>query len=315
MNTFQISCFLAVAEHLNFARAAEQLHVTQPAVTQQIHSLEKELGGSLFARTTRSVRLTQEGRLFLQDARQLFHLATRAKARFQNASTGGIQDLAVGCDSYPCLFSLSGVLGQLRQGHPNLHPHLQVVPFPQAFRLLEEGDLEVVVGFRKPGVVKGTTYRELATFPLVGLLPAGHPLATREVLRLEDLKGERLVLLPPERTLPQAAKLQGALLEGKPPEEVYLCDSGEAIAALVGGGFGVAILPNLLVPPSGTVEAVPLVGAEPASFGVYYRTHQGKPLVKAFIAALREEFAAPKAEGAGQAPGGPPCAPGGSGVQ
>ena len=48
MNTFQISCFLAVAEHLNFARAAEQLHVTQPAVTQQIHSLEKELGVSLF---------------------------------------------------------------------------------------------------------------------------------------------------------------------------------------------------------------------------------------------------------------------------
>ena len=58
-----------------------------------------------------------------------------------------------------------------------------------------------------------------------------------------------------------------------------------------------------------------MVGVEPASFGVYYRTHQGKPLVKAFIAALREEFAAPKAEGAGQAPGGPPCAPGGSGVQ
>ena len=185
MNTFQISCFLAVAEHLNFARAAEQLHVTQPAVTQQIHSLEKELGVSLFARTTRSVRLTQEGRLFLQDARQLFHLANRAKARFQNASTGGIQDLAVGCDSYPCLFALSGVLGQLRQGHPNLHPHLQVVPFPQAFRLLEEGDLEVVVGFRKPGVVKGTTYRELATFPLVCLLPAGRPLAKRETLRLE----------------------------------------------------------------------------------------------------------------------------------
>ena len=56
MNTFQIRCFLAVAEHLNFARAAEQLHVTQPAVTQQIHALEKELGVSLFARTTRSVR-------------------------------------------------------------------------------------------------------------------------------------------------------------------------------------------------------------------------------------------------------------------
>ena len=104
MNTFQISCFLAVAEHLNFARAAEQLHVTQPAVTQQIHSLEKELGVSLFARTTRSVRLTQEGRLFLQDARQLFHLATRAKARFQNASTWR-WGVTVTPASFPCLGS------------------------------------------------------------------------------------------------------------------------------------------------------------------------------------------------------------------
>ena len=100
------------------------------------------------------------------------------------------------------------------------------------------------MGFQKPGTAKGATYRELATFPLVCLLPAGHPLAQRETLQLEDLKGERLVLLPLERTLPQAAKLQGVLLEGKPPEEVYLCGSGEAIATLVGGGFGVAILPK-----------------------------------------------------------------------
>ena len=70
MNTFQLSCFLAVAEHLNFARAAEELHVTQPAVTQQIHSLEKELGATLFQRTTRKVSLTAEGLAFLSDAQQ-----------------------------------------------------------------------------------------------------------------------------------------------------------------------------------------------------------------------------------------------------
>ena len=313
MNTFQISCFLAVAEHLNFARAAEQLHVTQPAVTQQIHSLEKELGVSLFARTTRSVRLTQEGRLFLQDARQLFHLANRAKARFQNASTGGIQDLAVGCDSYPCLFSLSGVLGQLRQGHPNLHPHLQVVPFPQAFRLLEEGDLEVVVGFRKPGVVKGTTYRELATFPLVGLLPAGHPLATREVLRLEDLKGERLVLLPPERTLPQAAKLQGALLEGKPPEEVYLCDSGRPSRLWWAGVLAWRFYPISWSRPVARWRQFPWWGGAGLLRGVLPHP-PGKPLVKAFIAALRRSSPPQRQKGRGRPPKAP-LRPGGSGVQ
>ena len=57
MNTFQLSCFIRVAETLNFARAAEQLHVTQPAVTQQIQSLEKELNVKLFKRNTRTVKI------------------------------------------------------------------------------------------------------------------------------------------------------------------------------------------------------------------------------------------------------------------
>ena len=79
MNTAQIRCFLAVADTLNFARAAEQLHLTQPAVTHQIQTLEQELGVKLFARTTRTVRLTEEGGLFLADARGLDALAARAQ--------------------------------------------------------------------------------------------------------------------------------------------------------------------------------------------------------------------------------------------
>ena len=62
MNIFQLSCFLAVAEYLNFAKAAQSLHVTHPAVSQQIQSLEKELNTKLFVRTTRTVKLTDEGK-------------------------------------------------------------------------------------------------------------------------------------------------------------------------------------------------------------------------------------------------------------
>ncbi|OUN39630.1 hypothetical protein B5G28_04740 [Faecalibacterium sp. An77] len=71
MNTSQIQCFLTIADTLNFARAAEQLHITQPAVTQQLHALEKELGVRLFHRSTHSVRLTDEGMLFLPGLRQI----------------------------------------------------------------------------------------------------------------------------------------------------------------------------------------------------------------------------------------------------
>ena len=68
MNTTQLECFLAVAEHLNFSRASEELKMTQPAVSHQIRMLEEELGVKLFMRTSKNVSLTSEGILFLPDA-------------------------------------------------------------------------------------------------------------------------------------------------------------------------------------------------------------------------------------------------------
>ena len=84
MNTYQLRCFLAVAEYLNFTKAAEHLHVTHPAVSQQIRNLEKELSTTLFERSTRSVKLTASGRIFLGDARQMLEISERAKRRFND---------------------------------------------------------------------------------------------------------------------------------------------------------------------------------------------------------------------------------------
>ncbi|WP_321015418.1 LysR family transcriptional regulator [Hungatella effluvii] len=110
MNTFQLSCFLAVAETLSFARAAEQLSITQPAVTHQIHSLETELNVKLFVRTTRTVNLTQEGTLFLNDARNILALTIRATKRFENPLEQEIQLFSIGCHSYSHMFLLADVL-------------------------------------------------------------------------------------------------------------------------------------------------------------------------------------------------------------
>ena len=82
MNTFQLECFLTVAETLNFARAAEILNVTQPAVTKQIKNLEDELHTRLFKRSTRSVTLTPEGILLINDANVIIQTITKAKNRF-----------------------------------------------------------------------------------------------------------------------------------------------------------------------------------------------------------------------------------------
>lgn len=80
MNTFQLQCFLAVARNLNFAKAAEELNVTQPAVTHQIQTLEEEFNAKLFKRTTRNVELTQSGHMFINDAENVLKITDRAKS-------------------------------------------------------------------------------------------------------------------------------------------------------------------------------------------------------------------------------------------
>ena len=83
MNTTQLECFLAVADNLNFSRAAEQLRLTQPAVSHQINSLEDELGVKLFNRTSKSVRLTQAGYLYTQYAGEILRLFNVSKGRIK----------------------------------------------------------------------------------------------------------------------------------------------------------------------------------------------------------------------------------------
>ena len=82
MTIFQIECFLTVAEFLNFAKAAEQMNISQPAITRQIQSLENELGGKLFQRSTRVVRLTENGHVFKVEAQTIVAAARRSIRRF-----------------------------------------------------------------------------------------------------------------------------------------------------------------------------------------------------------------------------------------
>ena len=85
LNTTQLECFIAVANFLNFSRAAEHLRITQPAVSHQINALEDELGTRLFHRTSKSVQLTQAGHLFLQYAGEILKLTGLSKARIQES--------------------------------------------------------------------------------------------------------------------------------------------------------------------------------------------------------------------------------------
>lgn len=237
MNTFQLVCFLTAAEHLNFTKAAEVLHVTQPAVGQQIHSLENEPGVKLFTRTTRSVKLTREGKRFISDANQIVSISERAKKRFASTSTDEIEHLAIGCESFPFMYQMMGVLENLKEKRPGIHPELQIIPFQHIYRMLDEGELDAVVVFQTPAAAKASIYyRELQKIPMKMIYANSHALARRQEVSIEELRQEPLALFEPPKIFSNAVQLQAKLMEDRDVSDLHFCSSAEAITVLVSSG-------------------------------------------------------------------------------
>lgn len=291
MNTFQLVCFLTIAEHLNFTKAAELLNVTQPAVGQQIQSLEKELGVKLFTRTTRSVKLTKEGKSFLGDAAQIVNISERAKKRFASTSSKEIEHLSIGCTNFPYLCQIMETLENLKKIRPEIHPELQVIPFQHIYRMLEEGELDAVIGFQEPASAKvAAQYRELQKNPMKMICASTNVLAQREEVSMDELRGEPLVVFDPPRIFAGFAQVQTKLMENRDISDLHFCSSAESIAVLVASGYGISVLPEALIPDNPRLVKVPIQGVSPTSLGIYYKSIQDNPSLKAFLSEAKAAF-------------------------
>ena len=292
MNTFQLTCFLTAAEYLNFTQAAQHLHVTHPAVSQQIQSLEKELNVKLFDRSTRSVRLTEEGKAFLNDAQQIVNISEQAKRRFSSsAPSENITFLTLGCSSFSCMLFLSDALQMLHTLYPDLHPQLQIIPFKHIYKALEDGELDAVVSAREDtGLKIHALYREIAKVPMVCICPSGHPFANRKEVSMNDLKNVPLALLISSKEVFFMNQLQNKLMGDRPLSMLYLCETTDSIIALVKSGYSVSILPEFLVPDIPAIAKIPFTDADPVSLGIYYKSIQGRPEIKAFIQCARKSM-------------------------
>lgn len=291
MNTFQLSCFLAVAQTLHFARAAEQMNISQPAITHQIKSLETELNVQLFRRTTRLVELTPEGRAFLPDAQSIVAIEAQTKLRFSSPKERPIEKLTIGCGSYHQLFRLSESLKLLFQAYPNLHPHLIVVPHEQLFPLLENGTADVVFDiWDGREEKKRLTFKELVKSPIVCVCGADHPMADRESITMQALQDQALIFCNPFSLVPEVTKLQWQLAQGRSPAQMHFCASVEASVILAGAGFGMAVLPEFLVPRDNALSTVPLMDAPLLSFGMYYTPYPGDEVLRRFLQIAKQQL-------------------------
>jgi DNA-binding transcriptional LysR family regulator len=188
----QLVYFSAVAEELNFARAAERLHIVQPAVSQQIRRLERDLGVQLFDRTSRRVRLTAAGERLLPEARAVLAAADQTRRLAAELASSGILRLGT---SQGLGERLPQVLDELARTAPALRVELVGARADQRLAMLRSGQLDSAF-VRAVPQARDLELLPLWDDPLVAALPATHPLAASATLELRQLSELPLRLAP-----------------------------------------------------------------------------------------------------------------------
>lgn len=289
MNTFQLECFLSVSKFLNFARASEEMNISQPAMTHQIHTLEEELHVKLFHRTTRIVELTDEGLAFLPDAMQIVSLTHNAQNRFSYSNMEPVMRVSIGCSTYLTPQIMVETFRRLRQLHPNVHPLLHRWQEPLLFERLRSGVLDLVIHSQLTvKTPKEFAYKEVLKSSLICMgLPDFFP-EKPSIINLEDLKDLPLILYSPSTVFPETANLQQMLSKGKQPDRLYFCENIESIIFLTKAGYGISVIPDIFIPDvRDDLCCIPL-NIPKFSFGVYFHSKAKDTLVKDFIQILTQ---------------------------
>jgi len=259
--------FVAVAEELHFRRAAERLHVAQPAVSEQVRKLEEELGVRLFDRTQRSVSITDSGAALLEEARRVLHQADVAITAARNARDRATTRLRIGHlpDSMPA--SVARAMQLLGASAPRVQISLET---GGAVRLIEEVRAQrldaAVVGL--PAPTAGLRATPAGAQGVVAALPVTHPQAVNPTVSIDRLAPERLIVLPADVNPPFHNALISLCREaGVSPTFVEVAEARvEHVLLAVAAGAGTALLPESAaerhVAPG--VRFVALDRAEPA---------------------------------------------------
>lgn len=181
--------FVAVAENLNFTKAAATLHLAQPSLTRQIHNLEEELGVRLLNRSKSHVALTEEGRSFLMDARRILALATESVLAVQRLSRGETGELNIAYLPNFDFELLPETLRAFRQAFPHIALNLFDMSPGEQFRALEARKIDLgFVGLPPPSTVSGLDWESIARHRTVVVLPARHRLAHKRQISLVELE-------------------------------------------------------------------------------------------------------------------------------
>ncbi|WP_028216650.1 LysR substrate-binding domain-containing protein [Paraburkholderia oxyphila] len=291
MELKQMRYFVALAEELNFGRAADRLHITQPPLTRNIKALEDELGTALFVRTTKGAELTDAGRALLAEVPNILALSSRASEQAQLAGQGLIGRLDVGIFSSGVLNVIPRLLADFHTQRPTVKIGLHNMSKAEQIAALR--DRRITIGFNRlvpqePDIAVDWVQRE----DFLVALYDSHPLVERKYITLKDLDDEPMILYPnaPVHGLAQevatAFRTEGYTLRVEQEvEDVVTC------IALVASRFGLCITTesaaNLRLP--GVVyKRLKSPILKQIELSCLYRMEDSSPVLLSFLELIRQ---------------------------
>ncbi len=290
----QLKYVVAVARRLSFTKAAESLVVAQPALSQQIGALERELGVRLFERTNRRVALTDAGRAFVSRAERILADA-ESIVEDMTSYAGGLRGrVVVGTYQSFAEYMLPKLLGRFHAGHPGIEVALREGMADELLLGLRTGAIDVFIGdLSETGSEPAQEFNHVPLYEdeLSIAVAASHPLASRRSVRIEELRDEAFVIFRPGSQMTQRLNAL-ARAAGFAPRIAFESVDSLTVRSLVAERLGVALYPRTLGNTPGPNIALISLAPEPLRRRMSLVTRKAPltPSADRFVTFIREEL-------------------------
>ena len=291
-----LRCFVTVAEEMHFGRAAERMNMSQPPFSRQIQILEHVLAVKLLERTSRSVKLTPAGQIFLPEARHILQLLDNATLLAKRVALGKIRVAQDRVHRHGGLWQSSAPGGGVPRKFPHVELILQEASSADQLRKLHSSEIDIAI-LRPPMRASALQSFCFSTESLIAALPASHPLTAKSKINLRDFAGEPFISYLPYEAY-YLCNLVGDLLAkaGVMPNYVQQLTQVHSVMALVHAGMGVSIVPeSARLFNFSNVVLRPIEDPQPKPVELFmaWRADNLNPLIPQMVELARQVSAAP----------------------
>ncbi len=299
--------FVAVAEELSVRRAAHRLHVSQPALSQQISDLEDELGIKLFTRNSRGVELTEAGRTFLIGGRRALVAVQQAAEEAQETAKGARGRLVIGSLGAATISFLSGVLSRFREKYPLVEVNLTHMHNRAQVEAILNGSIMLGIGFYSYSLEEDeqeqVSTQLVLRSPVEIVAPKNRRFPKGAVPKLKDFRHDKFLSVAPDYSFGYEQWLRELCqrLGGFEPDIAALADSPDSLIGMVAAGRGVFLGPEVAI--RGRLGPWTSAGnfyllSEPEShfelFAIWKRQDRMEPTVSKFLGVLAADLGSPQ---------------------